>query len=158
MPKSAKRRKQAHTSRDQTPTRRSLLQKSLLLGGGAAIVGGLGLFSVNAVQATVAEQDLTRIGQGKPVIVQIHDPQCALCTALQRETRRALRALPDEALTYLVANIRNEEGAAFANRHGQPHVTLLLMDGDGAVQEVITGVQDSAVLLDAFRAHLARNS
>ncbi len=156
MAKSSKRKKKPQNPVAQTPQSRS--RRAAIFLGGAAVVAGVGLFSVNAVQATVAEHDLTRIGTGTPTIVQIHDPQCSLCTALQRETRRALRDLPDDALTYLIANIRNEDGAAFANRHGQPHVTLLLLDGQGTVQEVINGVQDHADLFRAFERHIARNA
>jgi len=121
MAKSSKRKKKPKTPVARLPVSKS--RRALILLGGASVVAGIGLFSVNAVQATVAEHDLTRVGTGTPTIVQIHDPQCSLCTALQRETRRALRDLPEGALTYLIANIRNEDGAAFANRHGQPHVT-----------------------------------
>ncbi|MEM1066658.1 MAG: hypothetical protein AAGJ74_14250, partial [Pseudomonadota bacterium] len=72
-------------------SRRNTL-KLLRNGGIAALVlGGAGVVSVNAVRATIAEQDLTRIGNGTPAIVQIHDPTCAMCTELQRETRKALR-------------------------------------------------------------------
>lgn len=155
MAKSSKRKKKPAASVEGA--RKNGLSRRLMMLGGVAVVAGVGVFSVNAVQATAAEHDLSRIGTGTPAIVQIHDPQCSLCTALQRETRKALRGIPDDQLTYLVANIRNNEGAAFANRHGQPHVTLLLLDGAGQVQQVINGVQDRGLLRDAFTAHLARN-
>lgn len=156
MAKSSKRKKTSRKPAAQPPA--SYSRRAAIFLGGAAIVGGVGVFSVNAVQATVAEHDLTRVGTGTPTVVQIHDPQCSLCTALQRETRRALKGVPEDALTYLIANIRNEDGAAFANRHGQPHVTLLLLDGSGQVQEVINGVQDADILRRAFERHIARHA
>jgi len=155
MAKSSRRKKKQNTQRRAAPETHPTRRATLLLVS-AGIVGAIGLFSVNAVQATVAEHDLSRIGNGTPAVVQIHDPQCTLCTQLQRETRKALRALPDGAITYLIANIRNTEGAAFANRHGQPHVTLLLFDGQGKVYSVINGVTDSAELEEAFQRHLTR--
>ena len=157
MAKRSKKRKSTKPAVPAQPSRRLVLRRGGLILGGLAVASAVGVFSVNAVQATVAEHDLTRIGTGTPTIVQIHDPQCSLCTQLQRETRKALKALPDDAVTYLIANIRNDEGAAFANRHGQPHVTLLLMDGEGQVRQVIKGVTDSAVLQEAFERLIARD-
>lgn len=143
---------------DQVATsegRRNTL-KLLRNGGIAALaLGGAGVFSVNAVRATIAEQDLTRIGNGTPAIVQIHDPTCALCTELQRETRKALRGFERGTVNYLVANIHSEEGGAFARAHGVGHVTLLLLDGQGAVQSVLEGVRRQDELESHFAALLS---
>lgn len=110
------------------------------------------------VLASRAEEDLSRIGNGIPSIVQIHDPSCAMCAALQRETRAALGAFEDDALTYVVANIRTAEGRRFANQHGASHVTLLLFDGAGRHRRTITGVQSADALQTVFRTHLADRS
>ncbi|QBF32190.1 hypothetical protein [Thalassococcus sp. S3] len=152
----AQRKKHQPTPVVESPDRRVALRRIGYGALGLAVLGGAGLFSVNAVQATMAEYDLTRIGNGTPAIVQIHDPSCTLCTELQRQTRKALRSFDDSELTYLVANITTDEGAAFANRHGVPHVTLLLFDGAGAVQQVISGVHQKPDLVEAFTAHLGR--
>ncbi|MEM9975401.1 MAG: hypothetical protein AAF771_14575 [Pseudomonadota bacterium] len=135
-------------------SRRNTL-KLLRNGGIAALVlGGAGVVSVNAVRATIAEQDLTRIGNGTPAIVQIHDPTCAMCTELQRETRKALRGFEKGAVNYLVANIHSDEGGAFARAHGVGHVTLLLVDREGAVREVLEGVRRRDELERHFAALL----
>lgn len=160
MAKSSKRKKKP-ASKQTAPAasaKPNYTRRAAIALGGAVALGGIGLFSVNAVQATVAEHDLSRIGTGTPAVVQIHDPQCSLCTQLQRETRKALRSLPDGSLTYLIANIRNDDGAAFANLHGQPHVTLLLFDGNGDMRQVINGVVDSSVLAEAFERHIAQDA
>ena len=115
------------------------------------VVGVAGLFSVRAVQATIHESDLGRVGQGVPAVVQIHDPQCPLCQTLQRQTRRALRAYDDDQAVFLVANIASAEGSAFAARYGVPHVTLLLFDARGRMQQVVRGPLET----DAFRTILA---
>ncbi|MEL6645935.1 MAG: hypothetical protein AAFQ79_18535 [Pseudomonadota bacterium] len=125
---------------------------------GAVVLGGAGVFSVNAVRATVAEQDLTKIGNGTPSIVQIHDPTCAMCTELQRETRKALRAFDKDAVNYLVANIHSDEGSAFAARHRVQHVTLVLLDGDGQVRQILEGVRQRDELRAHFAAHLTPGS
>lgn len=133
---------------------------ALIRNGGiaAAMLGGVGLFSVNAVRATIAEQDLSKIGNGTPAIVQIHDPSCAMCTELQRETRKALRSFDDSQVNYLVANIHSEDGSALAARHRAQHVTLLLFDGDGQVRQVLEGVRQRDELQAHFEAHLTPDS
>lgn len=119
-----------------------------------ALAGG-GYFAVTKVQATIAEHDLSKIGNGTPAIVQIHDPQCPVCLALQRETRDALDYFKEGDFEYLVANIRSKEGSAFANKHFVPHVTLLLFDGQGALVKVLNGPNKSGFLQTEFKAHLA---
>lgn len=153
MPKSKKRNRKpaADVQAVQDPSKRNTLR---MLGTGALATAGLGgaaWFGVSAVRATAAEMDLTRIGQGKPTVVQVHDPQCALCTQLQREARKALKCFGECDLVYLVANVRGDEGRSFAARHGVPHVTLLLIDAQGEIQSVLNGVRDSDDLKLAFQ-------
>jgi len=128
------------------PNRRDMMK--LVRNGaiGAVVLGGAGWFGLSAVRATAAEMDLTRIGQGKPTVVQVHDPQCTLCTQLQREVRAALDDLGDSDLVYLVANIRGAEGQQFAAQHRVPHVTLVLFDGAGQKLQVLNGVRSAEEL------------
>ncbi len=132
------------------PSRRDVLRLARNGGLGAAALGGIGWWVVSGVRAVAYEQDLSRLGQGKPSVVQIHDPQCALCTELQREARKALKCFDDAELLYLVASIRTDEGAAFAASLGLPHVTLVLLDGAGDVQQVLQGVRPDEELKDHF--------
>ncbi|MEM9432479.1 MAG: hypothetical protein AAGA12_01050 [Pseudomonadota bacterium] len=153
MAKSKKRtRKPAAAGPQATPqrTRRDMLRLARNGAIGAAVLGVGGFFAARSVQATMYENDLTRVGAGAPTVVQIHDPQCQLCTALQKQARRALKNMGDRAPEYVVANIRTAEGGNFAGRHGVPHVTLLLIDARGRVVETLSGVQDAAVLQSAF--------
>ncbi len=138
--------------------RRSALRLLRNGGIGLAVAGGVGVFSVNAVRATVREQDLGRIGGGVPMVVQVHDPSCRLCTELQRNTRRALRAFDEADLQYVVANINTPEGGALAGRYGVEHVTLLLFDGAGEMRQVLHGVRQKDELRGHFEAHLARTT
>lgn len=147
----SKQKKKAATAVAE-PTRRDAL-KLLRNGGiGAVAVGGVGWWVVSGVQAVAAEQDLSRVGQGKPAVVQIHDPQCALCTELQRQARKALKDINDDNLLYLVASTRTDDGAAFAAGLGLSHVTLVLMNGDGQVEDVLQGVRQSDELKVHFEA------
>ena len=144
---------------NQTPaaapekTRRDVLR--LVPAGilGAAVLGGAGYLGVGAVRAGAAEYDLSRIGTGKATIVQIHDPQCPVCTALQKEVRKALKDIDQEDLVYLVANIRTAAGQQLAQKRRVPHVTLLLFDGEGNLQEVLRGMQNKDALFQQFQAH-----
>ncbi|MEO0379610.1 MAG: hypothetical protein AAF252_05030 [Pseudomonadota bacterium] len=158
MPKSrTKSRKSKATQPTPTvqPTRRNLLK---LAGGGvltAAGAGGVGLWAVGSFRAYAAEHDLTRVGQGGISIVQVHDPQCPTCTALQKQTRAALRDFDDCGLTYLVADITTPDGAAFARKYRASHVTLLLFDGAGELHETVQGLHQASQLAQTFAAHKA---
>jgi len=84
-------------------------------------------------------------------VVQIHDPNCSLCLALQKETRAAIKEFDDGEIQFLVANIRDARGKKLATEHGVGHVTLLLFDGKGKRREIMRGSNDRAVLEPAFR-------
>ncbi len=116
----------------------------------AGVLGGGAAYAVSAVRTTAYEQDLSRIGQGLPVVVQIHDPSCSMCTALQRETRKALKGFDDGEIGYVVANIKTQEGLDFASRNGVSHVTLMLMDPKGGTVQVLNGPRERDELRDVF--------
>ena len=139
----------------QNPDRRSFLARSGKWMVGAVVLVGGGGFAISAVRATAGEQDVGRVGQGIPTVVQIHDPSCALCSALQKEARRALKGIDPETLNYVVANIKTEAGRDFANQHRQPHVTLMLMDPSGEPVQILNGPQDGDDLRVLFAAHAA---
>ena len=154
-----KRKSQRKKKANQAPvaapkkTRRDILRMAPVGILGAAVLGGAGYLGVGAVRAGAAEYDLTRIGTGKPAVVQIHDPQCPVCTALQKQVRKALKNFDQEDLVYLVANIRTTAGQQLAQKHRVPHVTLLLFDGEGNLQEVLRGMQNHDALYQQFQAH-----
>ncbi|WP_425039146.1 hypothetical protein [Primorskyibacter sp. S187A] len=141
--KTTKRRKSqdAQPAAPKPTNRRDTLKTLALFGAGAAVLGGGGTALALDFRKKLAETDLSRIGNGMATIVQIHDPQCALCTALQKATRKALRQCKDAAQTqYLVANITTLEGAEFQARMGLPNVTLVFLDGAGKHVHTIQGV------------------
>lgn len=141
------------TTGSKVPTkglsRRDLLARAGYGAVGALVFAGAGLWGVRHVQAITAEHDLDRLGQGTPSIVQVHDPQCPVCNALQTQTRKALGRV-DADILYLVANIRTQEGSAFAARYGEPHVTLLLFDADGTLRDTLRGPHEAEQLEPAF--------
>ena len=86
--------------------------------------------------------------------MQIHDPECPMCRALQRETLKALEDFDDAELQYVIADIRTPEGARLADANGVQHVTLVLFDGDGRRRDILAGNNTSAVLKRQFQRHL----
>ena len=139
------------TAKTEEPTRRDVLKLARNGAIGTAALGGAGWWAVSGVRAVAAEQDLTRLGDGRPAVVQVHDPQCSLCAQLQRETRKAMKCFEEEDLLFLVANIRTDQGAQFASAHGLPHVTLVLMDDGGRIQQVLQGVRHRDELKGHFQ-------
>lgn len=137
-------------------SRRDAMRTAALAVVGTAAAGGLGWYLVEEVQATIREDDFTQIGNGIPTIVQIHDPQCSHCAALQRETRKALSAFDDDELQYVVANTRTTKGSSLARSHGVSHVTLLLFDGEGNRQATLVGRNSSEYLEEVFRRHIGK--
>ncbi|MEM7496495.1 MAG: hypothetical protein AAF371_00720 [Pseudomonadota bacterium] len=143
-------------------SRREILMMARNIAIGLGVAGGIGYVSARSVMASIAEHDLDRIGDGTPAIVQIHDPECALCRSLQVATREALAEMEaagdGEGLTYLVANIKTDEGRQLASRHGVGHVTLLLFDGRGRLRHTIRGQRTPQTLRIAFERHLRENA
>ncbi len=153
--------KQAEKSADapangNQPTRRNVLGKLRTWGLLAlAVMAGAG-YLIADVTATIAEHDLSRIGNGIPAVVQIHDPRCSSCVALQHEAREAMEAFDKGELQYLVADINNSDGRKLANAHGVGNVTLLLFDGGGKRRQTLSGPNTSDILTHYFRSHRDR--
>lgn len=151
-----RKKRQAATEAVAKPvSRRSVLRLAgfSVVGAGAAVAAGYagaGMFRQYA-----REHDLAQIGQGKPSVVQVHDPKCPTCTALQRQTRRAMKQFGECDLLYLVADITQPEGQIFARQHGVSHVTLVLLDGQGRAVQVLSGMRQRAELEPIFAAHFA---
>ncbi|MDW3222740.1 MAG: hypothetical protein R8G34_07580 [Paracoccaceae bacterium] len=154
MSKSRKNRPRKSKARmDANPTRRDFFK--VVRNGAIALgaVAGGGYVAMGSFRAYAAEHDLSRVGQGKPVVVQVHDPQCPTCTALQKQARKALKGFGECDLVYLIADITTPEGRTFAVRHGVGNVTLLLFDGSGGLHQTVEGMRSSDQLDVIFKAH-----
>ncbi len=138
------------------PSRRAFLRKSGNIAVATLVVGGGSWLLVDEVRAKIHESDLTRIGNGVLSVVQIHDPQCSKCVALQREARDAMCALETDRLQFLVADISSEEGRKLARDNHVGHVTLLFFDKNGRRRGVIVGNTTSEFLAEEFRRHIRR--
>ena len=133
--------------------RRALIQYGA---AGAAVLLAGGYFGVSSLQASICEADLSKLQNGQPTIVQIHDPSCPVCNALQRETRKAIGNMTGNKPQFLVANIKTLEGSSFAADHGVPNITLLLFDAKGEMIQVLRGPQQRDELTPIFEDHMAR--
>ena len=137
--------------RGMARSRRNFLRNIAVCAVVAGLMSGGGWYVSRGVQAGIAEQDLSLLGNGVPTVVQIHDPQCPRCRALKRETREAISRFEDGTIQYLVANIRQSQGRRFAARHRVGHITLLLFDGNGRRRGMLAGERKSDVLVHEFR-------
>ncbi|MBD3662624.1 hypothetical protein [Sulfitobacter aestuariivivens] len=147
----------AQVSRAVGWSRRDMLRMGRNGAIATVLLAGAGYAGSRWFAAYQHEHDLARIGQGKPAVVQVHDPLCPTCTALQRETKKAMKRFGECDLLYLVADIRQDTGAAFAAVHNVPHVTLVLLDGAGEVTQVLQGMryhdEIEPILAGHFAAH-----
>jgi hypothetical protein len=140
----------------EQPTRRDVLRRYRNRGLVLGVVGIGGWFVAQDVSATMAEHDLTRLGNGIPSIVQVHDPSCPTCTALQKEARAAMKGFDDGELQFLVANLLNAEGSRLAADNGVGKVTLLFFDGKGKRREIMRGPNSRAILEQRFQQFVGR--
>jgi len=156
----ATRKKKAAAPKPTAPalSRRQVLGGWAKTGLGIAVVGGgAGLLLTRTVAADVHEHDLTRIGQGIPMVVQVHDPMCPTCLALQKQVRKAMRAFDDDTLQYAIASLDKPEGRDLAIRNGVGKITLILFDAEGNRQAILHGPNSSDRLERAFRAHIGQS-
>lgn len=150
-----KRKAQQATKGPAKTTRRSFIEFAPYIIGSVILAGGLAFWSVKSIQADLAEQDTSVVGQGTPAVVQIHEVGCAACVNLQRETRAALDMLDDGDINYRVAYLSSRDGLAFASKYGASYTTLLLFNGDGDLLRRIVGETPRNTLQAAFRAQIA---
>ncbi len=136
------------------PSRRQVLSGWAKTGLGIAVVGGgAGLLLTRTVQADIREHDLGRIGQGVPMVVQVHDPMCPTCLSLQKQVRKAMKAFGEDELQYAIASLDKPDGRDLAIRNGVGKITLLLFDARGERQAILHGPNTAERLEPIFRRH-----
>lgn len=128
-----------------TKQKRRLFVKSVLavgvFGGAAAAISGY-----DAQKKEL--HDLTVIGEGKPVVVQIHDTSCPICRRLKS---RAVNVLEDnDEIEYRIADIVTAKGRALQEKYGVQKTTLLLFDAKGKHIETVFGLQTVEQLESLF--------
>lgn len=129
--------------------RRTVLKSSI--GIGALIAGGAWLHRHDTVKRE--RHDLSVIGAGSPVVLQVHDPSCPSCRALMRSTESALSSQP--SITYRIADLTTPEGRAIGQQYGVGKVTLLLFNGGGKHLATLQGVKPVSELTTTFERYFS---
>lgn len=108
----------------------------------AAVLIGTAAAGISSLEANNRElHDLTVIGQGVPVIVQIHDTTCPTCRRLKNVVSNSLEK--SDPILYRLADIKTSEGKALQRKYNVPNVTLLYFDARGKHVHTTTGMQTS---------------
>ena len=143
--------------RDATPARkcvdvRKVTRRAFLT---LAVLAIPGLIIGMEVHSNQARSDISVIGEGRPVVVQAHDPGCPECRALLENVETAHADFHD-SIELRVVNLNSGTGREFARQYDVGRVTLLLFDGSGSLQRIIRGVRSPSELRGEFSS-LARD-
>ena len=107
-------------------------------------IGGLlAVPAIVAVSAYIDKQntlyDLSSLGQGRPALVQVHHSKCPKCRKLLSSVESVIDEFPQ--IDFRIASINSVEGKVFANKHNVPHISLVMLDGEGNWLNAVTGIQ-----------------
>lgn len=91
--------------------------------------------------------DLSRVGSSPLTVVAVHDLNLVASTKMMELLDRVEAACDDRVL-FLVADVNNRTGRAFADTHGAQPATLLLFDSDERKIDTIMGTLDEAAVMD----------
>ena len=116
----------------------------------------VGIFGYTYIRNASAEHDLSQIGQGKPMVVQVHDIHCSTCVVLQGQTRRALRSFKHDELGYVIADLNKVDGRHYAGVNRAGRTTLLLTDKRGNIRNRVHGETEPERLKEIFAEHIRR--
>lgn len=124
--------------------RRLFLKSAVSLG-----VLGIAAGALSAYDSKQRElHDLSIIGAGKPVVVQIHDTTCPLCRSLKS---RSMKVLENQTrIEFRLADIATSEGRLLQEKHGVQKTTLLLFDARGKLLDTVFGLQTNEQLEALF--------
>ncbi|MBI3545369.1 MAG: hypothetical protein HY081_02055 [Gammaproteobacteria bacterium] len=116
--------------------KKSYLPRLMMLIFTLAIIG---LFAWNLPRGY--SSDLSQIGKGKNVVVQVHDHYLVASSQLMEQ----LQQLRDEyagAIEFIIADMQIAEGKAFAKTYNVDAVSLLFFAPDGKHVRTVHGVQE----------------
>lgn len=100
--------------------------------------------------------DLSVIGDGVPVVVQVHDPSCPSCRKLKSNAESALARVKGK-IHYRIADLHTGEGRSMANKYHARKVTLLTFDGDGEFLNRHVGIRSVDSLESVFNRLIKQN-
>lgn len=149
--KQKKQQKQSSDSALQKFSQLPVKQKRRLFVKSAVALGvfGVAAGAISGYDTRKKEQhDLTAIGAGKPVVVQIHDTSCPICRRLKSRTVNVLEK--QTQIEYRVADIVTSKGRALQEKYGVEKTTLLLFDAEGEHVDTVFGLQTIEQLQSLF--------
>lgn len=124
-----------------TPPRKSPFTKVIIT---AFVLGLAGLIVWNLPRGY--SNDLTQIGSGTNIVVQVHDHDLVNSAGLM-ENLNKIRHEYKGVIEFVIADLKIAEGQAFATAHNVDAVTLVFFAPDGSQLGTAQGVQD----LDTLR-------
>ncbi len=127
-----------------SPAKKSPLIKVIIA---LAMLGVLWLAVANLPRGY--SRDLTQIGKGRNVVVQVHDHNLVGSIDLM-ETLNKVRPEYADAVEFVVADLLTPEGQAFATSHDASSVTLVFFAPDGTQRGSIKGAQDVNALRNSL--------
>jgi len=89
--------------------------------------------------------DLSVVEERKSVLVQIHDPACTSCRALQSSVESVINEFPN--MEYRIADMNRSEGRRFASQHQIGITSLVHSSRSGRITK-ITGIQTEEEVRD----------
>ncbi len=126
------------------PRKKSPLAKII---AAAFVLGILALGIMNLPRGY--SRDLSLIGKGKNVVVQVHDHNLVGSIDLMENLNKAR---PEYAanIEFVIADLLTSEGKEFARIHNVGSVTLVFFAPDGTQRGAVQGVQDTAALKNSL--------
>lgn len=101
--------------------------------------------------------DLSRIGQGRPAVVLIHDKEAVASMELMTMLND-IRSDYEDRLEFLAVDAASADGRRFAQGQGLGSSLLVLFDGNGSRVGIVDGVRDPAILRSALERHFDLSS
>lgn len=95
-------------------------------------------------------QDLSIIGKGGNVVVQVHDHDKVGSLELMNALN-SLRADYESRVTFLVADLYTPQGKQFAEKHNVPMTALLFFAPNGERLKTLYGQQDAETIRETLK-------
>ncbi|MDX9740620.1 MAG: hypothetical protein RBT81_05530 [Gammaproteobacteria bacterium] len=97
--------------------------------------------------------DLSRIGQGRPAVVLVHDKEAVASLELMTMLNE-LRGDYEDRMEFLATDVATDEGRSFAQSQGVGSSLLVLFDGAGSRVAIIDGIRDPGILRSTLESRL----
>ncbi len=135
-----------------TPAKKSPLTKVIVV---VFVLGLASLIMWNLPRGY--SNDLTQVGNGKNIVVQVHDHDLVNSAGLM-ENLNKIRQEYKGRIEFVVADLKIAEGQAFATAYNVEAVTLVFFAPDGTPLGTVQGVQDLGTLRNTLNQVFSLNT